>query len=486
MRRRSAPDLQLDDVQGLIARAYPDLKAASYILLQISQAVLTPAWLGRLANQVTPAPAKPNDSALNVAITASGLNKLGLPEATLGQFSNEFTAGMITPHRRRALGDVGESAPEQWLWGGPNTPSVDLVLLLFASDEATLNQRYAVLSADFEAGGVKLVLKLDAVVDLNGKEHFGFSDGISQPTVDGLSARVDIPPNTIRPGEFILGYVNEYGRYTDRPLLDSSADPRHLLPLDDQGSGKLDLARNGSYLVFRQLAQDVHRLWHYVDHATRQADASSDPHRRTWLAAKMVGRWPSGAPLTLAPDADDPTLARANEFTYNYADEFGLNCPIGAHVRRAHPRDSLDPNPGTVASVALDKRHRLLRRGREYGPPADDVFADKPADDPERGLYFICVAGNIGRQFELIQHTWLNSPKFGGLYDEADPLVASRAPGTANFSVPADPVRLRFSNLPKLVTVRGGGYFFLPGIRALKYLACLHPLPQNVSSPVGS
>jgi Dyp-type peroxidase family len=469
------PDLELDDVQGLIARGYPDLNAASYVLLQIDDAVAARGWLAALANQVTPAPSKPPDSALNVALTASGLRKLGLAEHALEQFSNEFTAGMITPHRRRTLGDVGENAPEHWLWGGPNTASVDLLVLLFASDAAALRQRYAALSAHFlePGGGISLVLKLDALTDLGGKEHFGFADGISQPTVDGLSSRVDTPPNTIQPGEFILGYVNEYGRYTERPLLDSTADPHHILPLDAAGSGKADLARNGSYVVFRQLAQDVHGLWHFVDQATRHADGSSDTHRRTWLAAKMVGRWPSGAPMTLAPDADNPSLAQANDFTYHYGDEFGLNCPIGSHVRRSHPRDSLDPNPGTMASVALDKRHRLLRRGREYGPAVDDVLADKPADDPERGLYFICVAGNIARQFELIQATWLNSPKFDGLYDEADPLVATRASGAANFSVPADPVRLKYTNLPQLVTVRGGAYFFLPGIRALKYLSTL-------------
>lgn len=467
------PDLELDDIQGLIARGYPNLKAASYVLLQIDDPAEAKTWLTSLANQVTPAPARPGDTALNVAFTVNGLRKLGLAEDALGQFSNEFSAGMTTPHRRRTLGDVDDNAPEQWAWGGPNTAPPDVLLLLFASDEAALLTRYAALSADFANGGVSLVVKLDAITDLDGKEQFGFADGISQPTIDGLSRRVDIPPNTVKPGEFILGYENEYGRYTDRPLLDPSADPAHMLPVDRQGSGKADLARNGSYVVFRQLAQDVHALWQYVDQATRKADGSSDPHRRTWLAAKMVGRWPSGAPLTLAPDVDDPTLSQANDFAYQYGDEFGLNCPIGAHIRRSHPRDSLDPYPGTASSVSLDKRHRLLRRGREYGPPVDDFFAPKPADDPERGLYFICVAANISRQFELIQTTWLNSTKFDRLYDEADPLVANRAPGTANFTIPADPVRLRYTSIPKLVTVRGGAYFFLPGLRALKYLASL-------------
>jgi Dyp-type peroxidase family len=466
-------DLDIDDIQGLIARGYPDLTAARYVLLQIDDAATACRWLGGLADQVTPGPAKPADIALNVAVTAAGLKKLGLPGATLAQFSNEFTAGMSTPHRRRILGDVGANAPEEWLWGGPNTPSVDLLLLQFARDEATLDQLSATFSATFAGGGVSEIARLDATINLDGKEHFGFADGISQPTIAGLSTRTDLPANTIQPGEFILGYTNEYGRYTARPLLEASADPGRLLARDAEGSGKADLARNGSYVVFRQLAQDVRAFWHFVDQATRQADGSRDAPGRTRLAAKMVGRWPSGAPVTLSPDEDDPSLATANDFTYQYQDEFGLNCPIGSHVRRSHPRDSLDPGPGTEASVSLDRRHRLLRRGREYGPPVDDVLADAPSDDPDRGLYFVALAGNIARQFEFIQHTWLNNPKFDRLYDEPDPLVANHDAIGCNFSVPAEPVRTRYTNLPNFVTVRGGGYFFLPGIRALRYLATL-------------
>jgi Dyp-type peroxidase family len=466
------PDLDLDDIQGLIARGYPDLNAARYVLLQIDDAATARGWLGALADQVTPGPAKPADTALNVAVTAGGLKKLGLADSVMAGFSNEFTAGMGTPHRRRILGDVGANAPEAWLWGGPTTPSVDLLLLQFARDEPTLDQFSATTSATF-AGGVSEIRRLDAAISLDGKEHFGFADGISQPTIDGLSARRDIPANTIAPGEFILGYVNEYGRYTARPLLDASADPKHLLSADAEGSGKADLGRNGAYMVFRQFTQDVRGFWHFVDQATRDVDGASDPHARTRLAAKMVGRWPSGAPVTLTPDADDPTLATANDFTYFYGDEFGFNCPIGAHVRRSHPRDSLDPGPGSMSSVSLDKRHRLLRRGREYGPPVDDVLAAAPADDPDRGLYFVALAGNIARQFEFIQHTWVNNPTFDRLYDEPDPLVANHAAIGCNFSVPAEPTRTRYTNLPNFVTVRGGGYFFLPGIRALKYLATL-------------
>jgi deferrochelatase/peroxidase EfeB len=121
----------------------------------------------------------------------------------------------------------------------------------------------------------------------------------------------------------------------------------------------------------------------------------------------------------------------------------------------------------------LDRRHRLLRRGREYGPPVDDVFAPAPPNDPDRGLYFICLAGNISRQFEFIQHTWLNNPKFAALYDEPDPLVGYHPPQSANFSIPAEPLRERLTNIPQFITTRGGAYFFLPGLRALRYLTTI-------------
>src|SRR3954453_5778019 len=183
---------------------------------------------------------------------------------------------MTTPHRQRTLGDVGDNAPDRWLWGGPHTPTVHVVLIQFARDDATLNERAAALANAFADVGVAVIETLETEVDLDGKEHFGFADGISPPTIDGLSSRADIPPNTIEPGEFILGYVNEYGHYTERPLIDPSADPARTLPQDVEGSGRRDLGRNGSYLVFRQLSQDVRGFWRFVTQA-----AGDD--RATWL-----------------------------------------------------------------------------------------------------------------------------------------------------------------------------------------------------------
>ncbi len=208
----------------------------------------------------------------------------------------------------------------------------------------------------------------------------------------------------------MLGYRNEYGLLPDGP--------------------PADLGRNGSFLVLRQLSQDVHGFWSFCERASARGDGSADAAARLRLAAKLVGRWPSGAPLALAPDGDDPALADANDFGYFEHDRDGLRCPVGAHVRRAHPRDSLDPQPGSQRSIDVGKRHRLLRRGRQYGrflaqeelltAGVEDAWRDEP-----RGLHFICLGTNLARQFEFVQHTWIENAHFGGLYDNPDPLLSS-------------------------------------------------------------
>ncbi|HEX4930846.1 MAG TPA: Dyp-type peroxidase, partial [Gaiellaceae bacterium] len=385
---------------------------------------------------VTSAEDRRPEHALNLAFTSSGLERLGLPADELAAFSNEFVAGMTTPHRTRILGDVGESAPANWDWGGPAAP-VDAVLLLYAKDEASL------APLEETPPGFSLVRRL-GTADLDGFEPFGFRDGISQPFVEGLG-KTGPREQTVRAGEFLLGYENEYGQTAEAPLL-----------------------RNGSYLVFRQLRQDVPGFWRFADEATRRADGSSNPDARLRLAAKMVGRWPSGAPLALAPDADDPSLATANDFGYHDDDPRGARCPVGSHIRRSNPRDSLDPRPGSSRSFEVNRRHRIVRRGREYGPPLPLEQALAEPDTAERGLHFICLNANIARQFEFVNHTWLNNAKFGELYDDADPFFA---PGC--FTIPTGGVRERITDVPRFVSVKGGAYFFLPSLTALHYLAVL-------------
>jgi Dyp-type peroxidase family len=467
----AAPELQ--DVQGLLARGFANLTAASFVLVGIEDAAAARGWLGEIAAVLTAADERPDRRAVNVAVTSSGLRKLGLDAAVVGLFSNEFAEGMATAYRSRILGDLDSNSPEHWDWGGRRTLQVDALLLLYARDDAELASLQSEHAGALD-DGVRVVGRL-GTSDLQAHEPFGFRDGISQPLIEGLS-KTGPPETTLRFGEFVLGYPNEYGRYTDRPVLDPAADPAGALPRDPE-SRRPDLGRNGTYLVFRQLSQDVRGLWGFLDRVTKRPDGSSDPNRRLRLAAKMVGRWPSGAPLALSPDRDDPALAEANDFGYFDQDRWGTRCPVGAHIRRANPRDSLDPQPGTAKSYEINRRHRILRRGREYGDqltPEEALHEDGgDASEDDRGLHFICLNANIARQFEFVNDTWLNNPKFDGLYDDADPLVAPSHPHGGTFTVQSDVVRERVTDVPRFVSVKGGAYFFLPGIAATRYLAGL-------------
>lgn len=450
---RTQPELV--DIQGIVARGYGDLPRATFLLGRIEGAAEVRDWLAGILGLLTAADRRPDRRAVNVAFTSEGLRRLGVSGETLALFSNAFADGMTTPHRRRALGDVGADAPEHWDWGGP-AERVDLVLLLYAADPAELAALRAEPALAFPRG-VELAREL-GTSDLRGLEPFGFRDGISQPLIEGLS-KSGPPATTLKFGEFVLGYPNEYGRYTDQLLLDQV--PR--------------LGRNGSYLVFRQLRQDVRGFWRYLDDVARRPDGTPDRERRLRLAAKLVGRWPSGAPLALTPDRDDPSLADANEFGYFDQDRDGRRCPIGAHIRRTNPRDSLDPKPGTDKSLAINRRHRILRRGREYGRQLSPEEAQRspPPEEEERGLHFICLNGNIARQFEFVQATWVNSPKFAGLYDDSDPLTGPSQPYGGTFTIPSEGLRERLTDMPRFISTRGGAYFFLPGLAATRYLAGL-------------
>lgn len=461
------------DVQGLVLRGYGRLRAARYLLLEIVDTSAARGWLDGVTDEITVALDEPDSRAVNLALTISGLRRLRLPPKALGGFSLEFQEGMTSPHRSRLLGDQGEAAPRHWAWGGPAGPAVDVLLLLFGTNEDTVAALSDAHLEAAEARGLRHVTTLDTF-DAGLTEHFGFRDAVSQPVIAGLG-RAAPAMHTVHAGEFLLGYRNEHGQYTGRPLLDPAFDPGGMLPPDPSGSDCRDLGRNGSYLIFRQLSQDVATFWRFVDEATRNADGSDAPEERIRLAAQMVGRWPSGAPLTMSPDRDRPELVDDNDFGYHAHDPYGLRCPIGSHVRRTNPRDSLPPGPGTSTSVEVGKRHRILRRGRRYGRPVDRdaLLAGSVTADGERGLHFICLCANIARQFEFVQSTWALNPHFAGLYDDADPLLSGHASVGRSFTVQALPVRQRTTGLPAFVTVRGGAYFFLPGLRATRYIASL-------------
>jgi Dyp-type peroxidase family len=379
---------------------------------------------------------------------------------------------MTSPHRSRILGDNNDdNTPEKWDWGSDNK-SIDMLLLLFGKDEPTLDSVVNQHRANFASGGLTEVLALGAGRQPDIHEHFGFADGLGQPAIEGTFQTEKAPANNvIKAGEILLSYTNDYGKPADSPVVSLASDRNGLLPKPPTAGNQpatRDLGRNGTYLVFRQLAQHVARFCKFLDEATRQPDGQLDSTASNRLAAKFVGRWQNGTPLVLSPEANDPGREKEDHFGYRETDERGFKCPIGSHIRRSNPRDSLGPT--ATKALATANRHRILRRGRSYGPRPKDRRVD---DHVDRGLHFLCLNSDIERQFEFVQQTWCNNPVFGGLNGEVDPLVGNLTKGDEIFTVPADPLRTRVHNLERFVTVKGGAYFFLPSLSALHYLASL-------------
>lgn len=493
----SAP-IDFRDVQGLVRFGYKHLKAARYALLRIADRQAARTWLQQAhvtnAEFVQPPPPE----ALQVALSAAGLEALGVPGTVRAAFSPEFLGGMTEASRTRRLGDVGTNAPEHWRWGGPSAVPHVLVMF-FTREDGDLDAFIARVTGPAFSDAFTVQQILDTC-DQDGIEPFGFADGLSQPTIDWDqetapdSRRLDYSPVSAL-GEFVLGYANEYGKVTDRPVVHADAASA-TLPDALDAPGQKDVGRHGTYLVFRQLSQEVRAFWQFVHAAT--GGNAADMER---LSSAFVGRTRNGEPLAAASGrpADGPggrhEKDRLNAFTFA-DDPRGVTCPVGAHIRRANPRNADYPGHPTgvtklLASLGASTKgfrddlvspvrfHRILRRGREYGPtlPLPDALAAAPPGDPERGLHFICLNANIGRQFEFLQNAWLMNTTFADLRGETDPLIGTRSatpgcPATADFTLPRTAgAAERVTGLPQFVTLRGGEYFFLPGLGALRYLA---------------
>jgi Dyp-type peroxidase family len=465
---------ELDDIQGLVMSGFKQLPYAFYLLLHINDGVAARRWLEQVLKDVTHSDherGKPEHYALNIAFTYSGMKAIGLEEAALRTFSTPFIEGMSDYLRARLLRDE----PGDWLWGNNTGRSEDILLLVFARTPEQLEQQRHTLLAMCVLGGLTVLRVLETTRQTE-FEHFGFRDGISQPVMSGTK-RGKGKKATNRPGEFLLGYSDDYGYANYDPLVSQQSDPMGLLRAPKKrdikrgaSADKRMLGFNGTYLVFRQIEQRVAQFWNFA-----RAAAVTNNESTERFAAKLIGRWRSGAPLVTCSDADDPGLVEGNKFKdlniFNYLkdDPHGLRCPVGAHIRRANPRDSLGPQKSFALRSA--NHHRMLRRGRAYGPRATDKFND---DGENRGLFFICINSDIERQFEFVQQSWINNTVFGGLYCEVDPIT--HIGHDRVLTLPTDPLRRQVNRLEKqepFVKVRGGGYFFLPGIRALKYLAAL-------------
>ena len=484
------------DVQGLVRFGYGRMTSASYALVRVKNAAAAKAWLraAPVTNAVEKRP--PPTTALQIAFTAPGLAQLGLPRSVMEGFSREFRNGMNTDYRNRLLGDVDFNAPKHWKWGAPD--SEPHLLVMFFAEPEHFDSFVQDTKGETWNDAFEKVIWL-GTSNLDGDEPFGFADGISQPQIDWDQQR-QTPctqleyTNIVALGEFLLGYRNEYGKITDRPLLDPDATNAELLPAVD-APDKKDLGRNGTYLVMRQLEQDVGEFWKFLyEHAGGNLAEAGQ------LGAKMVGRTQTGDPLLPIQDepipGTEPRTVKQNQFTYE-ADPAGARCPFGAHIRRANPRNSDFPERRIGALrkliiilgfgpkgfyddlISSVRFHRILRRGREYGSELspEQALQQPPPNESPRGLHFICLTANILRQFEFLQNAWIASIKFSGVTGESDPLLGNReslpgCPVTGNFTMPGDgTLRRRVSGLPQFVTVRGGAYFFLPSLRALRYFA---------------
>ena len=470
------------DIQGLVLFGYAHAKSAKYLLLEFTDVPKSKQWLSTIAEEIT-RKSKVFDKkreVFNIAFTYQGFQALGLPQKVLSQFDHEFIEGIDTPHRNRVLGDLGKNAPENWHWGGKHNASVHAVLCVFGKGDVELAENEQARKKELAEANIKVIHEMDAISLPDNKEHFGFRDGISEPVLEGTvkhktNSNTD---NVVKLGEFVLGFENEYNEVNSSPLVLPSEDEQDILPYRESYK---DFGRNGSYMVFRQLKQNVQEFWKYMD------EQSEGNEEMVKLATKMVGRWPSGAPLTKHPDADpydNGQTTNDDSFGYRTSDADGHKCPIGSHLRRSNPRDALADTSNAQESTMLVNRHRILRRGRAYGQPSSETMLPEELKNnspkEETGLHFICFNGNLATQFEFVQHTWLNRATFAGLYNCPDPLLGVLEPHPTmdpnidnTFTVEGCPVSKRYKDIPQFVETVGGEYFFMPSIRAIKYLASL-------------
>ncbi|MDX6669685.1 MAG: hypothetical protein QOI91_48 [Solirubrobacteraceae bacterium] len=458
----AATGFELTDIQGDILRAYGNAyDRTSYLFTRIDDAARGRAWLGGLADQVTSAAPwtgpKPETN-LNVALTYTGLAALGVPAGVLETFSDEFSQGMAG--RADVLGDTGQSSPAGWD-GGLGTGAAHVLVTLNAQTTEQLERELDAFRAGVGAGGgVEIVNEQHAELLPGMREHFGSADGFAQPAVEGATdhknagggiALADGRWRPLAPGEFILGYPDE----------DTRVDPLKRLP-----SAPADpLGRNGTYMIYRKMYQDV-ALFRTT---LREAAGLYHGGDEEKLHAKVVGRWPNGTPLVKSPGHPDPAFdgadPTANDFRYLDADVDGSSCPVGAHIRRANPRDALGWKT-LAGSGYLSFRHRVIRRGMPYGPLLPEGLQD---DGQDRGLVFTCFNASISRQFEGILTQWMNDGNIFHLGHDKDFLLGDAAT-TRKMTVQGDPPFF-LSPQKSFVTTKGGEYLFAPGLKALRALA---------------
>ena len=447
--------LNATDIQGFVLRGY-NLPVARYLFLHFEDATKARSLVGRLLHKVTTGQHWDNGkplSTLNIAFTHLGLVALDLPDATLLTFPVEFQQGM--KKRAAILGDTGANSPEHWdeCW---RTDRVHAWVGINAQSPEALDAECAeVMAFVEETGGATWLASQDAAASVidgkpNTREHFGFTDGFGNPDYLGVErssqpGQGKLMPNgswaPLATGELLLGYADEAGELPVAPV-------PHLL------------ASNGTFMVYRKLHQNLATFRAYLDqHAALYTGGKEK------LAAKFIGRWRDGTPIELSPDRPDPSIAqdpnRSTNFTFG-GDPEGTRCPVGAHVRRVHPRDAFG-----FDSKLIDRR-RITRRGLPYGRFAAE--GEPASDQEERGVIFMALNASISRQFEFVQQQWIEYGNDAHLGNDKDMLMGNHG-GEGRFVVQGDTSSTNppfvCGGLPNFVELRGGDYFFLPSITGL-------------------
>jgi Dyp-type peroxidase family len=436
------------------------MRYGRHIFVKFNDGAKGRAWLGNMCKRVNARPEEHGTRfTVNIGFTYEGLKTLGLSQPSLDSFPEAFRAGMRA--RAKVVGDTGPHAPEHWE-GGLGGPDIHAMAWVRTDSDEGRDEATRIIRAEMEAIGdieIRFVQDTKALAHENGigseGEHFGFADPISQPPIEGADTPwypgdgVQEPDGRwrpLKPGEFLLGYEDETGAP------------------GTQAPEPFELRANGTYMVFRKLYQDVAAFRRYLGTAAKSLYGSDEQPRQELVAAKMMGRWRSGCPIDLSPDKDDLAIAadpeRRNNFSYTGDDE-GLRCPIGAHLRRSNPRAT------PLKRATAVRRHRLIRRGVEYGPHlADGALED---DGVDRGLINLFIQADIERQFEFVQKEWMHGGEFLGLDpNEQDPINGVGGEGS-QMLVPGAKQPFLF-DLPTFVKVKGGEYLFVPGLKALEGL----------------
>jgi Dyp-type peroxidase family len=457
--RRDRTTLALDDIQALILRSRPEPYVGIHAMLHVVDAAGGRDLVGRLAPHVPSAADWTGDLAAwtGVAFSHEGLKALGVPSQSLESFPMPFQQGMAA--RALQLQDHGINAPENW--DEIFSPGrCHIAITIYAREEAELDTALGLAMAELElSSGVLLLGTHRFGADADAKNPFGFRDSISQPTIAG--AGVDPQPGqerAIAAGEFILGEISETGA----PLATPTPD---------------DLGRNGSYVVLRKFEC---RVGAFNDFLKAQA---ADAAGQDLIAAKLFGRWRSGAPLVLSPKRDDEPLgadpARNNDFSFA-SDGQGLMCPHSSHMRRLNPRDS-------ALTIMTDVNiHRIIRRSSTYGPKwSRDVSAVDDASG-DRGIFFIFISARAFDTIEFMQQEWINGGNFIDLGDERDPIVGLHDDDHQGFTMPHEPARKRLAGITSFNQMKGGEYMFMPSLTALRWLGAAGWMPGEVAQIASS